>query len=86
MTNPPTTPLNASTIPIDRPIVDPAPLLILLVCTTADPPPELDPPATDAARLPVADGAGVWGTIVFVGAETPLREAATLNGAFPFES
>ena len=66
--------------------MDPAPLLILLVSTTADPPPELDPADPDTARLPVADGAGVWGTIVFVGAETPLREAATLNGAFPFES
>lgn len=29
---------------------------------------------------------GVWGTMVLVGAGTPLSDAATLNGAFPFES
>ena len=84
---PPKTPVVPRTIPGDRPFIDWAPLLSRLVSTAAaDPPPELAPAATDAARLPVADAAGVLGVTVLVGAETPLRDAATLNGAFPFES
>lgn len=87
MIRPPTTPVAATIMPVDieaRALGPPLPSL--LVSTTApDPVFEPDP---EELILPVVDGAasGVWGTMVLVGAETPLSDAATLNGAFPFES
>jgi hypothetical protein len=84
MTKPPTTPANMTKDPLEICPEALAPLSNRLVETTAaDPPPE-----PVAARLPVAEAetAGVWGVTVFVGAETPFNEAATLNGTMPLES
>ena len=75
MITPPTTPPIMSIDSVEISPLDFAPLFRRLVETTAADPLAPDDPA---AKLPVADGetSGTWGAMLFVGAETPLRDAA----------